>query len=432
MKVCFDTYGCRLNRAEALEEEAKYLAAGYELTDEYEDADVIVVRGCSITARAQRKCEKVIARIRKRFPVKKLVIQGCLDKDLLTPVALGEIQGIKAKPLRAKNENGPGTHIVKERDDLPVVDMLHWRVPDRTARAYLKVQDGCSGQCTFCIVPKFRGKSVSVDFDEAIEKSRDFIRSGYREIVITGCNLSLYASKGKRLADLVEAIAELDDCCRVRVGSVEPGQAAWELVEAMSRHSNICRFLHLPVQSGSQVTLSAMKRPYTVKEVSALIRNALKLMPNLALGCDLMAGFPGESDLDYLSTKGFLQRHPFTNAHVFPYSERPGTPAQDFLEPIPQDVRSERSHELADIADRKRAAYAQRFVGKVVEIIVEDMKTVGGWTDEYLWCSAVNAKFCTGVRRKQRLRMRVKSTNGDRLVGMPLTEDIKTGKENGQ
>ncbi len=429
MKVCFDTYGCRLNRAEALEEEAKYLAAGYELTDEYKDADVIVIRGCSITERAQRKCEKVISKLRKQYPAKKLIIQGCLDKELLTPQSLDVLTGLKKKPVRVKNENGPGTHIVKEPDDLPVVDMMHWRVPVRTARAYLKVQDGCSGKCTFCIVPKFRGKSVSVDFDEVLNKAKDFIESGYREIVITGCNLTLYASHGKKFAELVAAVAELDEGCRVRVGSVEPGKAAKDLIEVMASHSNVCRFLHLPVQSGSQATLSAMKRPYTVKEASDLIKYAMKLMPDLALGCDLMAGFPGETELDFISTKGFLQRFPFTNAHVFPYSERPGTPAQDFLEAVPLPVRSERSHELADIADRKRNVYARKFIGKVVDVVVEDMKTCGGWTDEYLWCSiGRGAAKRYGVERKQRLRMRVKSVNNDRLIGVPVLKDLPVGK----
>ena len=242
MKVCFETFGCRLNRAEALDQEAEYLADGWKLTSSHSDADLIIVRGCSVTRRAQHDCEQLIAHIRKKYPYKRLLIEGCLATSRTEKLA------VRHAPVKASDKSS-----------------LH--VPTRTARAYLKVQDGCAGKCTFCIVPKFRGKSSSIGFDAILDKAKRFIDAGYHEIVVTGCNLSLYASDGKRLPELIDALAGLSPDCRIRLGSLEPSDVAQDVVEAISRRQNICRFLHIPIQSASNRILGAMKRPYTTKEV---------------------------------------------------------------------------------------------------------------------------------------------------------------------
>ena len=374
MKVCFETFGCRLNRAEALEEEAKYLAAGWTLTDSHSDADRIVIRGCSVTARAQRECEKLIAHLRRKYPNKRLFIQGCFKDDkAANPLS------VVARVAKTASDN----LLPAPKAGLAAVTPL----PTRTARAYLKVQDGCSCACTFCIVPKFRGAPVSVDFNDVIAKACRFIDSGYREIVVTGCNLALYASQGKRLPDLLAALADTakDGNCRIRLGSVEPGACATEVIRAMSEHANLCRFLHLTVQSGSDRILKAMRRPYSTKDVIENVLEAKRLMPTIGLGCDLMTGFPGESDIDFLSTKSLVQRLPFANAHVFPFSERPGTPAAAMSASIPREIRKARAHELAEIFRGKARLFAQQFIGKPVDVIIEDEKHQAGWTSEYVW-----------------------------------------------
>ena len=193
MKVCFETFGCRLNRAEALDQEAEYLADGWKLTSSHSDADLIIVRGCSVTRRAQRDCEHLIAHIRKKYPNKRLLVEGCLATSRTEKIA------VRHAPVQASGKSSLS-------------------VPTRTARAYLKVQDGCSGKCTFCIVPKFRGKSSSIDFDAILDKAKRFIDVGYHEIVVTGCNISLYASGGKRLPELMDALAGLSPECRIRLG----------------------------------------------------------------------------------------------------------------------------------------------------------------------------------------------------------------------
>lgn len=409
MKVRFETFGCRLNRAEALEMEAAFLARGWTLAERHLDADLIVVRGCSVTARAQAECARLVEHIRSKYPMKRVVVTGCV-KD-------------------RRNE-----HWLRD------LDAASAPVPRRTARAYLKVQDGCNSKCAFCIVPSFRGASASVAFDDALAKARRFLDAGYREIVVTGCNLAQYNSGGRRIADLVAALADLGGgsgegaapaAHRVRIGSVEPGHAATDLVDAMAERSNVCRFLHVAVQSGSNRVLTAMRRPYLVKDVDALVRKAASAMPGIGIGCDLMAGFPDETGNDHAATLALLQRLPFSNAHVFPFSERPGTLAASLPGAVPRMIRSARAHELADAARAKRNAYALRFKGREVEIVVEDERTLSGWTSEYLWCRAAGRdataptrRFAPSsegaARRKSILRVRVKAVDGDALAGEPL------------
>lgn len=396
MKVCFETFGCRLNRAEALEEEAKYLARGWTRVETHADADLIVVRGCSVTARAQSECERLIAHIRRKYPFKRVIVAGCL-------------------------ENRTGGYVVRAPAGGP--GGAEAPVPTRTARAYLKVQDGCSCGCTFCIVPKFRGRPVSVPFEDVLAKARRFIEAGYHEIVVTGCNLSLYSSEGRRLPDLVAALAELTpedpasrDRCRIRLGSVEPTSVADDTVAAVAEHANACRFLHMPVQSGSNMVLTAMRRPYFAKDVDRILSLAEGKMPGLGLGCDIMTGFPGETDLDFAATTGLLRRHRFSNAHVFPFSARPGTKAEALPDQITRELRALRADEVSAIVQAAREKFARSFVGREVEVVVEGEKEICGWTGEYLWCKATN--ILPKVRRKDIVRVRVLEARGDRLSGV--------------
>ena len=383
MKVCFETFGCRLNKAEALQMEADYLASGWEVTTKHADANLFVVRGCSVTARAQYECEKLIAHLKRHYPSASIKTCGCLKSNDSTPIS----------PLQ------PSPH----SQSLPI----------RTARAYLKVQDGCAGKCTFCIVPKFRGESRSESFTDLLDRAKRFIDAGYHEIVVTGCNLALYASEGRRLPELISSLAALDAGCRIRMGSLEPGTCALETVSAMAEAPNVCRFLHLPVQSGSNRILRAMQRPYVVKDVEKTTALAVKLMPDLGLGCDLMAGFPGESELDFAATRGLLKRLPFVHAHVFPFSKRPGTLAAGFPRQIAKDIRSARARLLAEDMRAKRRQFAKTFIGKTVEVVVEDEKTGRGWTGEYLPCEPLAGSFV----RKSIALVFVTKTRDDLLLG---------------
>ncbi len=410
MKVCFETFGCRLNRAEALQMEAEYLADGWTLTTQHHDADLIVVRGCSVTQRAQRECERLIAHLRKKYPLKRVLTVGCL-KEATDKTKLRNFEIAKFHKA-ATTQNEPP-------------------VPTRTARAYLKVQDGCNAACAFCIVPAFRGKSVSVAFDEVLDKAKRFIDAGYHELVVTGCNLAHYLEPGnKRLPELLAALADLSTACRVRLGSLEPSPVAQDVVDVMAAHDNICRFLHVPIQSGSNRILTAMRRPYLHKDIESLVTKATRLLPGLGLGCDVMTGFPDETETDFLSTQGLLARLPFTKAHVFPYSERPGTVAATLPNAVPPEIRSTRAHALAAMMDEARGRYVKRFKGRTVQLLVEDEKTLSGWTSEYVWCQIGEERARTLTRarggtarqihRKDLVEVRVRDVRGHILFGDPV------------
>ena len=389
MRVCFETFGCRLNRAEALQMEADYVAAGWTVVKTHADADLVVVRGCSVTHRAERDTLALISRLMAKYPFLKIHATGCIR-------------------LPASQQTSvPHSFLVEPTD----------AVPTSTSRAYLKVQDGCSGKCTFCIVPQFRGHSVSVGFDDILAKASRFVEAGYHEIVVTGCNLSLYASGGKRLPDLLDALASLAPDVRVRLGSLEPGVCDAEVVDVIARRSNLCRFLHLPIQSGSPSILRAMGRPYDRRAVDETLRLIAERLPGAGLGCDLMTGFPREGELEFAATRALLERNPFTNAHVFPYSERPKTSAELMGSGVAPEVRKYRARKLSEIATGMRRAAARRFVGQVVEIVVESESPVAGWTSEYFWCE-LGSKAVKAPRRSL-LKVRVTGVEHGILRGVP-------------
>lgn len=408
MNVCFETFGCRLNRAETLNMEALFLANGWEKTKRHFDADLIIVRGCSVTARAQRDTEKYIDGLKAKYPSKRIFTTGCLLNK--TPKAMID--------AAMRSASAAETYITDA-------------IPTSTARAYLKAQDGCNGNCSFCIVPQFRGKSVSENFESVLSKAKRFIDCGYTEIVLTGCNLSLYLSQGKRLADLLAALATIQsNGHRIRLGSLEPFPGATDVVDAIASHKNICRFLHIPIQSASNRILAEMRRPYKIPDLEKLITYAKSMIPDLGLGCDIITGFPTESDSDFAATFDFIKRHPFTNIHAFPYSERPGTLAEKIIPSVPKPIRSQRAQTLMHLISEKRRAFASRFKGRKVEVVIENAATLSGWTSEYLWCTLNQARNIPISRqpintsqhiiRKACIEMLVKNCEGDTLIATPV------------
>ena len=464
MKIAFVTFGCRLNRAESLDLEVRYRAAGHEIIDlgsvpqpsvpqpsqssgsvpkttgtvpktTGTVPDLILVRGCSVTAKAQRDCEKSIAHLRTQFPTAEVRPIGCLPNA-------GSVPTIGPVPQNV------GT-VPQNKVCLPL----------ETSRAYLKIQDGCSGKCAFCIVPHFRGQPVSIPFDEIMVRTKSFLAAGYREIILTGCNLSLYHWSDHNLATLLAALAELgtdpkvlgtgprflgtgpeifatlaklgsvpqtggphscaaDSCpqtgsvpARIRIGSLEPGRVCEAVLDVMENHPNICRFLHLSLQSGSDRILKRMNRPYEITWAERFCTAAReRLGTDLALGADIITGFPGETEEDFEATRAFLERHAFSNLHVFPYSERPGTPAATMDGALPRAVRLARARELTALGHRQRETFAQTFLGREVEVCVE-RGGEHGWTSAYLPC-----KWKGPAERRSLVRKRVITINGDTLL----------------
>jgi threonylcarbamoyladenosine tRNA methylthiotransferase MtaB len=354
MRIAFHTFGCRLNRAETLDSEALAIAEGHEIVEPGPDAEIIEVRACSVTARAQRDCEKFIEKLKKDCPQAEIRVTGCI----------------------------PGA--IRDKKNVPsdIVSM-------RTARAYLKVQDGCSGRCAFCIVPQFRGAPVSVPLADIINKAEKFIASGFREIVVTGCNLALYRSEGDGLGKLLSLLASLDPAVRIRLSSYEPCICDDSLLDAFIRHDNICKFLHISLQSGSDAVLKRMNRPYTSRQAAEFLKRVRENFgERFMLGCDVICGFPGESEEDFSKTRDILERFAFCNVHAFPYSERPGTPAAAMDGSVPNETRHERVRTLLADANARKEKFVESFVSRETEVCIErEGDESSGWTGEYLPCT---------------------------------------------
>jgi threonylcarbamoyladenosine tRNA methylthiotransferase MtaB len=277
----------------------------------------------------------------------------------------------------------------------------------------MKVQDGCSGRCTFCIVPQFRGEPRSIKLSDIVQRAKGFIKAGYKELVITGCNLALYRSEGAGLGKLLSTLASLDETVRIRLSSYEPCICDDGLLDAFINHKNICRFLHISLQSASNRILERMKRPYSIEQVAGFCEKVRSLFGgHFMLGCDIICGFPAESEEDFSMTRKFLERYDFCNVHAFPYSERPGTPAATMDGVIEKSVRDERVRSLMQDWSKRHDKFLKSFIGQEVEICIETQNDHStGWTGEYVF-----AKVDGNIPRRSLAKGRVSHIEENTLI----------------
>ena len=384
MTVAFKTFGCRLNQAETAQFEAGFASAGFSRVPFGTQADVVVIHSCAVTQKAENEGMKLLRTLRSRWPGACLVLTGCTVetcgaeslRDLHLDLIVPREQKDKLVPLVTR-------HLGLPYDPVPAAPA------QSTQRASLKVQDGCDFFCSYCIVPHTRGQPSSRPFDACLSDARALIGAGFHEIVVTGCNIACYSDGSRTLVDLLKALLDLPGLGRIRLGSIEPGTVEREVIALMAESTKLCPFLHLPVQSGDNSVLARMRRRYTVEDVSQTLRDALRRMPHLGLGADFICGFPGETPEAFERTRTLLHAFPFGKLHVFPYSERPGTPAASLGDSIPIAERKRRAQELIRQGEDSRSAFAQRFIGRSVEVLIERFDQDGnahGWSGEYLAC----------------------------------------------
>ncbi|MDD4102529.1 MAG: MiaB/RimO family radical SAM methylthiotransferase [Kiritimatiellae bacterium] len=413
MRVAFKTFGCRLNRAETAQYEDEFAAAGCEIVPLGAEPDIVVFHTCVVTAAAENECLRLIRSQRKKKANSLFVVSGCAvhaipeerllslgvdlviaraNKDMLTPTILRKVglaQGDVSAPAPTR----------------------------KMSRALLKVQDGCDFFCSYCIVPHTRGLPHSKPMEECLKNASAFIAAGFSEIVVTGCNIACYAHGSDRLPQLLAALAALPGLGRLRVSSIEPGTVETEVAQLMAANDKLCRFLHLPAQSGDNDILARMGRRYTADQLAQTISDIVKLVPGLGLGTDIIAGFPGETREAFGNTRAWLAALPFNNLHIFPYSERPGTPAAAFDNQVPLAERKERARQLIDLGSDLRNKFADACVGHRSELLVERFDKNGlahGWSGEYLPC------VVSGVprdRRRSLVNFRTDCSAGGTLHG---------------
>ena len=393
MTVAFKTLGCRLNQAEEADFAAQFQAAGCKLADKGETPDILVLHSCAVTRAAERETFRQI-RAWRRDPAlahTKIAVTGCAvacnapelfrdaGADFVIPKQdIARLAQIVVEPLDRQTVKPSNCQTVKPSNR-------------RHKRALLKVQDGCGFGCAYCIVPLTRGKPVSRPWGDALAAAEALLDKGYREIVLTGCNLACYRDGTKSLADLADAICDLAEPygARIRLGSVEPCLCDDELLDVLLARRNLCRFLHYPIQSGDTGILNAMGRCYTAEQILSLLKRLREKLPLIGLGADFITGLPGEDETAFAQTCALVEQIPFVHIHVFPFSPRQGTRAPILPNCPSRTVAKERASRLREIGDASATAYRQLLIGHETQVLVEKRLpdgTVTGWNDGYVLC----------------------------------------------
>lgn len=380
-RVALHTLGCKLNYAETSAIGKQFLDRGYEVVELGQPTDVCVINTCSVTARANRECRQIIRRALRGADKPVVVVTGCYAQ--LEPEEVASIDGVDFV-LGSREKSKIFDHIgtpaktpaprvfvsdISDADDFGPA----WSTEagNRT-RAYLKVQDGCDYNCSFCTIPLARGKSRSLPVDAVVMQAKDLVRQGYREIVLTGVNVGDYGKKsGTRLLDLLHALSGIATLPRIRISSIEPNLLTDEIIRFVADHAAMCKHFHIPLQSGSDGVLRAMRRRYTTEHYAALIQKIRTQIPACGIGVDVIVGFPGETDEQFAETYRFLNELPVSYLHVFTYSERPNTPAAAFENPVPPAIRSKRNEMLRLLSVKKREAFYRTMVGSRVTVLTE-------------------------------------------------------------
>lgn len=381
-RASLHTLGCRLNQAETSILGERLRRDGYELVEFGQPTDLLVLNTCSVTEDAERTSRYLIRKTLKHSPHAFIAVTGCyaqtgtegLKKQAGIDLIVGnqyklDLPSYLPPSDQLQKRATPEVHRTKTiaRDDF---ELDLYAQPDST-RAPLKIQDGCSTMCSFCIIPFARGHERSRVLADIVQEAEMLAAQGVREVVLTGVNIGQYRQDGADLCTVIrrlEAIAGLE---RIRISSIEPTTVTDELLNMMATSPKLCPYLHIPLQSGDDAVLSSMNRPYHAQDFVALIERAVRLIPHLGLGTDLMVGFPGEDDEAFDKTLQLATDLPFAYFHVFPYSPRPGTAAIKLPHPVDPALVKRRTAILMARSQAKRLAFHDRHIGTTVPVLFE-------------------------------------------------------------
>jgi len=392
MKIYLDMIGCRLNQSELEIIARQFSSAGHRLVGDPSKADLAVVNTCTVTAAAAADSRKTIRRI-ARSGVKNIISTGCWSE--LEPEAALQLPGVTAVVKNSQKEGLVAALLSLEEDELNLEPLQRVPIPGsrQRTRSFIKAQDGCRHQCAFCITTVARGDSRSEPLSKIIREGNGAVRSGIKEIVLTGVQLGSWGkdlSPRAELADLVDALLERTEIPRIRLSSIEPWDVSPTLIDLL-RQDRIARHLHLPLQSGSASTLRRMARAINPERYQRLIEQIRSRVPEAAITTDILTGFPGETDEEFQEGLDFIIQMDFAGGHVFTYSAREGTPAVDFPDQVPHPVRKTRSAEIRKALQASAERYRKAFLNAELSVLWEQAlegetgsgKLIG-LTDNYL------------------------------------------------
>ncbi len=425
MKVYFYTLGCKVNQYETEAMTELFQENGYLVAATPEDADVIVVNSCTVTAVSDQKTRQAVRRFKRSAPEALVVLTGCMPQaypSQAQELAEADIvtgNGDHANVLRLVDEyraDGSGKRIVRieEHEKNECFENLPIESFSTRTRAILKVQDGCNRFCSYCIIPYSRGRSRSRSLEDLGAELKQIKEAGHKEVVLVGINFCCYGlDNGLSFVDPI-ALACSFGFPRVRIGSLEFDNITKDKVEELAKLPNFCPQFHMSLQSGCDKTLKAMNRHYTTAEYKALCDELRAAWPDTTITTDIMVGFPGETEEDFEASMAFAKSVGFEKIHVFPYSSRPGTKAAE-LPQVPKAVKTERAHRMLAVAEEIRTAFLKKQVGTEVEILGETLHDgyLTGYTRNY-----TPVRVASDVSHQDEfLRVRITGVDGDLCTG---------------
>lgn len=383
--VAFCTLGCKVNQYETNAMSQKLIEEGYKIVEHTQKADIYIINTCTVTNMSDRKSRQMIRRAKEINPKATIIAVGCYVQ-----VAKKEIENIKEIDLALGNEEKVDivkycNEIIQKNKKEEIADVMQSRkfaefgetsYTEKT-RAVIKVQDGCDRFCSYCIIPYARGRVRSREPEHIIKEIKQIANEGIKEVVITGIHIASYGKdfkKDYKLIDLLEEINKIDGIERIRLGSIEPLLITEEFVQRLVKLEKICEQFHLSLQSGCDETLKRMNRRYTTQQFEEIVKRLRKAYDNVNLTTDIIVGFPGETEEEFAKTYKFLEKIKFYKMHIFKYSPRKGTRAEQMPQQIEPQLKEERSKKLIELSDKNEKEYNSEYVGKRVEVLWEEQK----------------------------------------------------------
>lgn len=392
MKFNIVTFGCKVNQYESNMMKEKMLSSNFFYEENMSDANIIIVNTCSVTNVADKKCLKMIRKIKREYPNALLVVAGCssqnnqnvyeaLDVDIL----LGNKDKSKIAELIKEYLDTEKKYVMfyNERDldfeDMLINDYNH-------VRAFVKIEDGCDNFCSYCIIPFVRGSVRSKDFDTVIKEAKLLTEHGHKEIVLTGIHTGHYMSNNHDLTDLINELSKIDDLLRIRISSIEITELNDKFLEMLKINNKVCNHLHIPLQAGSDEILKKMNRKYDLAYYEEKINKIRSIRPDISITTDIIVGFPYETDELFSETLEFSKKMNFSKIHVFPYSIRVGTAAASMPNQVDEVTKKVRVKKLMALSEKQEKEYYEKFKGKELDILVEecDNNVSIGHTSNYL------------------------------------------------
>jgi len=428
-RAAFFTLGCKVNQYDTEAMQEQFVKKGYRIVDFEETADVYVVNTCTVTNLGDRKSRQMIRRAHRRNPDAVIAVVGCYAQraaeEVLAMPGVKVAMGTKNRPkiveyVEKAELEGVSINAVEDIMKIHEFEETPIEAYDGKTRAVLKIQEGCSQFCAYCIIPYARGPIRSRKQQSIHDEVVRLADRGFKEIVLTGIHIASYGRdlKDTDLITLLENIHDINGLKRIRLGSVEPTLLSKDFVRRAKALPKVCRHYHVSLQSGCDETLRRMNRRYTTGEYRDIIENLKAEIPEAAVTTDIMAGFPGETDGEFEKTLEFVEAIGFSRIHVFQYSPREGTPAAAFKGQVPASVKEERSRRLIELGHDLELRFMKRFIGRTEDVLFEDESpdypgSLEGYTDHYLKVAAPGSAGIEG----EILPVRIEGISGETLIG---------------